>query len=98
MYLTYHAFKLKPSLANKASLFLNHEYAQPHPVATDDGLKEYFVQEILDTHHHRKGWQYLMQWVSYRLEHNHWLARSALNDCKALNVWLEEGKLGAATW
>jgi len=72
MYLIYHASELKGSLANKACLFLSHEYAQPHPVVTDNGLKEYLVQEMLDACHHKKGWQYLVQWVSYRPEHNCW--------------------------
>jgi hypothetical protein len=64
---------------------------------TDDGLEEFLVQEIIDARWQGRGWQYLVCWVGYSPEHDHWLASSTLDDCEALNVWLKEGKLGAAT-
>ena len=66
-YPTYHASKLKPFIPNNATLFPHHEYAQPLPVVTNDGLKEFLVEEIIDAR--CCGWQYLGQWVGYGPEH-----------------------------
>jgi len=55
-YPTYHASELKPFLANDAMLFLSRELSQPQPIVTLDGLEEYLVQEIIDSHRRGKGW------------------------------------------
>jgi len=96
-YPTYHASELKAFLLNNATLFPSHEYTQPLPIVTDDSLKEFLVEEIIDARCRGKGWQYLVQWVGYSPEHNRWLSGSALHDCEVLDVWLGEGKVGAAT-
>ncbi|KIM86039.1 hypothetical protein PILCRDRAFT_50653, partial [Piloderma croceum F 1598] len=48
-YPTYHALELKLFLANDAALFLSHKLSQLQPIITSDGLKEYLVQEIIDS-------------------------------------------------
>jgi hypothetical protein len=69
-YPTYHASELKPYLSNDADLFPSCELNQPQPILTPDGLEEYFVQEIIDSHRRGKGWQYLVRWTGYGPEHD----------------------------
>jgi hypothetical protein len=61
-------------------------------------IKGFPIQDIIDSHCCGCGWQYLIQWVSYGPEHDYWLTSSALEDCKALNAWLDKEGSGKATW
>jgi hypothetical protein len=97
-YPTYHAAKLKLFVPNNVSLFPSWELSHPQPILTPDGLKEFLVQDIINSQRHGCGWQYLVRWVGYGPEHNRWLASSTLKDCEALDVWLEKEALGEATW
>jgi Chromo (CHRromatin Organisation MOdifier) domain len=67
------------------------------PILTPDGLEEFLVEEILDSRRCGRGWQYLVQWVGYDAEHDHWLSGSTLEDCEALDRWLELQDTGEAT-
>jgi Chromo (CHRromatin Organisation MOdifier) domain len=96
-YPTYHASELKNFVANDPVLFPGREQSQPLPVLTEDGLEEFLVQEILDSRRRGRGWQYLVRWVGYSAEHDRWLSRSALEDCEALDRWLELQESGEAT-
>ncbi|KIM75892.1 hypothetical protein PILCRDRAFT_39909, partial [Piloderma croceum F 1598] len=50
-YPTYHTSELRLFLANDAVLFLAHKLSQLQPIKkTSNGLKEYLVQEIIDSH------------------------------------------------
>jgi hypothetical protein len=89
-YPTYHASELKPFLPNDTSLFPSRGLAQPHPILTTDGLEEYFVQEIIDSCRHGKGNQYLVRWTGYSPKHDRCLTGSSLEDCAALDKWLEK--------
>jgi len=64
---------------------------------TTDGLEEYLVENIINARRHGHGWQYLVQWVGYGPEHNRWLAGSALEECVALNWWLDSSRDGPAS-
>ena len=97
-YPTYHTFELKNFVPNDPILFPGHELSQPMPILTPDGLEEFLVEEILDSRRHGRGWQYLVRWVGYDAEHDHWLLGSALEDCEALDCWLELQDTGEATW
>ena len=98
-YPTYHTSELKACVPNDPVLFPSHEHARLGPtIITDDSLEEFLVQEIIDACCRGRGWQYLVCWVGYGPEHDCWLAGSTLDDCEALDVWLAEGRLGAATW
>jgi hypothetical protein len=59
-YPTYHASKLKAFVPNNPSLFPNCKYTQPQPIITNDGLKEFHIQENIDSHQRGKGWRYLV--------------------------------------
>ena len=97
-YPMYHASELKPFVPNDTSLFPSSKLSQPKPILTSDGLEEFLVQDIIDAQRQGHDWQYWVWWVGYRPEHNHWLASSALHDCKALDVWLNKEVSGEATW
>jgi hypothetical protein len=90
-YPTYHASELRPFVLNDPILFPDREYDHPKLILTDSGLKEYHIQEIIDSRPHGKGWQYLVRWTGYGPEHDRWLAGSTLSDCEALDVWLDKG-------
>jgi hypothetical protein len=96
-YPTYHASELKTFVPNDASLFPSRELSNPQPVVTLDGLEEFLVQDIIDARRRGRGWQYLVRWVGYGPEHDRWLAGSALDDCKALDIWLDKEDSGEAT-
>ena len=63
-----------------------------------DSLEEYLVKDIINTQWCGCRWQYLIQWVGYGPEHNHWLTSSALEECMALNWWLDLSRDGPALW
>ena len=65
---------------------------------TTEGLEEYLVENIIDARKCRHGWQYLVQWVGYGPEHNCWLASSALEECVALDWWLDSSRDSLALW
>ncbi|KIM88040.1 hypothetical protein PILCRDRAFT_62841, partial [Piloderma croceum F 1598] len=46
---TFHSSELKPHFTNDCSLFPSHEMAKPQPVITNQGIKEYLVQDIIDS-------------------------------------------------
>jgi hypothetical protein len=94
----YHTSKLKPFVLNKASLFPSRKLSQPKPILTADGLEEFLVQDIIDARRQGHSWQYLVQWVGYGPEHDRWLASSVLQDCEALDIWLNKEVSGKATW
>ena len=48
-YPTYHAAKLKRHHANNPALFPSQELARPGPIVSPDGLKEYHVEEIINS-------------------------------------------------
>ena len=88
---TFHSSKLKHHFKNDAILFPSRKMAKPQPVLMNQGLKEYLVDEIIDSHQRGHGYQYLVRWTGYGPEHDHWMSISALNECAALNRWLELG-------
>ena len=67
------------------------------PRLTPDSLEEFLVEEILDSRRRGRRWQYLVQWVGYNSKHDHWLSGSTLEDCEALDRWLELQDTGEAT-
>jgi hypothetical protein len=60
-------------------------------------MKEYLIQEIIDSCPHGRGYQYLVQWMGYSHKHNCWLASLALKNCEA-QQWLQAKGLDADTW
>jgi hypothetical protein len=67
-------------ITNDPILFPGQEDQKPPPIVTSDGIKEYFVDEIIDSHCHNRGWQYLICWVGYGPKHDGWLSHTSLED------------------
>ncbi len=63
-------------------------------VLTADGLKEYSVQEIINSCRRGQGWQFLVCWLGYGPQHDLWIAASELNECEAPDVWYKLGGNG----
>lgn len=59
-------------------------------------MEEYVIDEIIDSKRHGRGWCFLVKWVSYGNEHDHWLSYTEIKDCEALDVWLANGGDGPA--
>ena len=85
----YYASQLKPYHTNNAILFPNRELPKPRPVLTPDGLQEHAIDKILDTRKHRWGYQYLVCWVGFGPTDDEWLPQKDVEDCEALNQWIE---------
>jgi len=86
---TYHTSKLKWHHANDVILFPSRELSHPGPILTPDGLEEFHMQEIIDACKWGHSFQYLVYWTSYGPEHDHWLVGWDLEECEALDKWLE---------
>jgi len=67
---TFHASELKHFFENDATLFPSQESLKPGPILTSDGLEEFQVQEIIDSHWQGRGYQFLVQWTGYGPNHN----------------------------
>jgi len=51
-------------------------------------MEEYLICDIIDECCYGRGYHYLVHWVGYRREEDHWLQGSDMKDTKALNIWL----------
>jgi hypothetical protein len=62
-YPVYHVSLLKPHHANDNELFPSRRLAQPGPIVTNEGLKEFLVEEIIDSRRRGRRWQFLVRWL-----------------------------------
>jgi hypothetical protein len=61
----------------------------PGPVVTLDGIEEHTIEKIVDERKRGHGTQYLVRWVGYPPDHDQWMPRRELEDCEALDNWLQ---------
>ena len=54
-------------------------------------LEEHTIQEIIDSRHRGRGWQFLVHGSGYGPHHDKWLPAAELNDCEALDLWYQTG-------
>jgi len=94
----YHTSKIKPHHANDPILFPLHTLTHPGPIVTKDGLEEFTIDQILNSHRRGHGWQFLVHWARYTAEHDLWIAASELNKCEALDKWYQMGGDSHDTW
>jgi len=88
---TFHSSQLKCFTTNDVSLFPSHEHTWPGPIMTPEGLEEYVIERILDKRHRGCGYQYLVRWVGHGPEEDHLLPWHELEECEALNIWINGG-------
>ncbi len=72
---TFHASELKHFFDNDSSLFPLREHQAPGPVVTNNGIKEFHIDKIIDQWRRGRCFQYLVHWTGYRLKHDRWCAR-----------------------
>ena len=84
-----YASQLKPYCNNNAILFPNGELPKPRPVLTLDGLQEHTINKILDMWKCKWGYQYLVHWVGFGPKDDEWLPQKDVEDCEALDQWIE---------
>ena len=94
IFLTFHTSEVVPYVENDATLFPNREFSKPPAVTMEDSSEEYFIHNIIDERHCGHGYHYLVRWISYGAEENHWLKGAELKDTKALDIWLAKCRMG----
>jgi hypothetical protein len=87
---TFHSSNLRAYIPNDTSLFPTRTRPHPAPIITADGSEEATIDRILEERRRGRGWQYLVRWFGYGPEHDEWLSRWELEDCEALDVWLQK--------
>ncbi|EDR02067.1 reverse transcriptase-RNase H-integrase [Laccaria bicolor S238N-H82] len=85
----FHTSEILPYIESDTSLFPSRHLEEPRPIITEDGQEEYSIDKILDARRRGRGYQYLVRWSGYGAEHDKWLPGSELQDCEALDRWLE---------
>ena len=85
---TFHTSEVLPYIECDTSLFPSRKFEEPPPILTPEGNEEFFIDKILDQRRRGRGYQYLVRWRGYDLEHDRWLPSSELQDCAALEDWL----------
>jgi len=90
---TFHTSEVVHYVENNAELFPNHEFARPTPITMEDGDEEYFIWDIIDECRRGRGKRYLIRWVGYGPEEDHWISGSDLKDTEALGVWLAKTRM-----
>jgi len=73
---------------------LGRKLQAPPPPIVVDGEEEWEVKEILDSHWHRKRFQFLVKWKGFSREHNSWEVAS---NVKALDLIVEYYRKHPAT-
>ncbi|OJA16296.1 hypothetical protein AZE42_09402 [Rhizopogon vesiculosus] len=86
---TFHVSQLRRYVANNPTLFPTHVRPHPAPVITENGSEEVVIDCIIEEWHCGRGWRYLVRWVGYGPEHDEWMSCQELEDCEALDRWLE---------
>jgi hypothetical protein len=92
---TFHTSQVQPFVENDRELFPGCELDEPPLVFVED-KEEYFVDRILDERKRGQGVQYLVRWLGYGPEEDHWLPGHELAECEALDIWLAKQELVAS--
>jgi len=67
-------FNVMKLSATLEDLILGRKPQAPPPPIVVDGEEEWEVEEILDSHWHRRRFQFLVKWKGFSREHNFWEA------------------------
>jgi len=86
---TFHVSQLRKYVPNDPTLFPTRVRPHPAPVITENGSEEVVIDRIIEERRCGRGWRYLVRWVGYGPEDDEWMSRKELEDCEALDRWLE---------
>jgi len=89
MFPTSHALLLKHFHVNNAILFPSCKHPMSRPVVTLDGVEEHMIEKIADEWKKGHDMQYLVCWLGYPPNHDQWMPQHELEDCAALDHWLQ---------
>ena len=64
---------------------------EPAPVLVDS-LEEQVIDCIIDAKKVQNSYKYLVRWHGFGPAHDEWLLAAQLEDCKALDQWIEGGR------
>jgi hypothetical protein len=86
----FHTSEVLPFIENNDYLFPSRAQHTPEPVSVNDNL-EYRIEKILDEKkgRGRGNRKYLVRWVGQGPEYDLWLPQKEIDDCEALDVWLQ---------
>ncbi|EGN93945.1 hypothetical protein SERLA73DRAFT_63108, partial [Serpula lacrymans var. lacrymans S7.3] len=87
---TFHASLLEPHVANDNNLFPSRAFVRSGPVFTAGGQEESFIDHISKKCYIGCGKQYLAQWLGYPPEHDEWIKHADLENCQAMDNWINE--------
>jgi hypothetical protein len=87
---TFHASQLKPFIPNNNDTFPSRKMVEPDPILVDN-QEEQFIERILDAKKVRNSYKYLVRWRGFGPGHDEWLPATKLDDCEALDRWIEDG-------
>jgi hypothetical protein len=77
-------------MPNDAELFPSREDSRSGSVVMPSGEEEWLVEEIVDEQKRGRGTQYLVKWCRYGDEENRWVPKCELEQCEALDKWLQQ--------
>ncbi len=86
----FHVSELRRFIPNDKDLFPSRDHPRPGPIVTEDGLEEHVIDCILDEWRCGRGYQYLIRWVGFSKADDEWLPQHQVEDCEALDVWLQK--------
>jgi hypothetical protein len=92
----FHTSEVRPFRENDDSLFPNRALTPPDPI-TLNGHEEFFIDKIVDQRRRGRGHQYLVRWRGEGPEGDKWIAAKELEDCEALDTWLQRRDQVAST-
>ncbi|KAF7339146.1 Reverse transcriptase-RNase H-integrase [Mycena venus] len=83
----FHASEIEPYVENNDEKFPSRKNSAPAPVLVN-GIKEHFVDLIIDEQRVGRGFQYLVRYTGEGPEGDRWLPGRLLADNEALDRWL----------
>ena len=85
----FHTSEILSFIENDETLFPSRALHPPEPVNVNDNL-EHFIDNIIDEKRGRgrNNHKYLVRWMGQGPENDLWLPAKELENCEALDVWL----------
>ena len=86
----FHTSEVLPYKENDPLLFPSRQFSKPAPITDENGNEEFLIRDIIDERRSGRSFKYLVHWIGYGEEENHWVPRKLLEDTEALDIWLAQ--------
>ena len=90
---TFHGSMLKNYTQSNDTLFSSRRFERPAPIVTEDGVKEWFVDCVLNRRRRGRGYRWLVQWKGYSADMDTWELTWVVKDLAVLDVWLKANNI-----